>query len=85
MWRGSAGSAGFPSEVGDGGQKEESNKEKEETSSLEDNLEALGYKNKKRRELDSIFTEAILLNTFFHYHCFLMFLWRGLLLNRPTF
>jgi hypothetical protein len=71
--------------VGDGGQKEESNKEKEETSSLEDNLEALGYKKKERRELDSIFTEASLLYTFFHYHCFLMFLWRGLLLNSPTF
>ncbi len=71
--------------MGDGGQKEKSNKEKEETSSLEDNLEALGYKKKERRELDSIFTEASLLNTFFHYPYFLMFLWRGLLLNRPTF
>jgi hypothetical protein len=70
MWRGSAGSAGFPSEVGDGGQKEKSYKEKEESSSLKDNLEALGYKKKERRELDSIFTEASLLNTFFHYPYF---------------
>ena len=56
--------------MGDGGQKKESNKEKEETSSLEDNLEDLGYKKKERRELDSIFTVASLLNTFFHYPYF---------------